>query len=90
MKTGRRRISLNKAIPLNQLGLFKPLVEQTVREMGVHWTDINVDYDPNMSQQYQVTSIPTLVILDRQGGVAYRHTGAMSKSQLEAAFNNFK
>ena len=28
---------------------FKPLVEQTVREMGVHWTDINVDYDPNMS-----------------------------------------
>lgn len=69
---------------------FKPLVEQTVREMGVHWTDINVDYDPNMSQQYQVTSIPTLVILDRQGSVAYRHTGAMSKSQLEAAFNNFK
>jgi len=69
---------------------FKPLVEQTVREMGVRWTDINVDYDPNMSQQYQVTSIPTLVILDRQGSVAYRHTGAMSKSQLEAAFNNFK
>ena len=35
---------------------FKPLVEQTVREMNIRWTDINVDYDPNMSQQYQVTS----------------------------------
>ena len=69
---------------------FKPLVEQTVREMRINWTDINVDYDPSASQQYQVTSIPTLVILDNQGNVAYRHTGAMSKSQLENAFNSFK
>ena len=69
---------------------FKPLVEQTVREMNVRWTDINVDYDPSASQQYQVTSIPTIILVDYQGNVLYRHTGAMSKSQLEAAFNNFK
>ena len=69
---------------------FKPLVEQTVREMNIRWTDINVDYDPNMSQKHQVTSIPTLVILDGQGNAVYRHTGAMSKGQLEAAFNSFK
>jgi thioredoxin-like negative regulator of GroEL len=69
---------------------FKPLVEQTTRELGVQWTDINVDYDPNISQKYQVTSIPTLVILNNQGEVAYRHTGVMAKSQLEAAFNTFK
>ncbi len=69
---------------------FKPLVEQTAKELGVSWTDINVDYDPSLSQQYQVTSIPTLVILDNQRNVLYRHTGAMAKSQLEAAFNNFK
>ena len=69
---------------------FKPLVEQTVRELNVKWTDINVDYDPNMSQQYQVTSIPTIILVDYQGNVLYRHTGAMSKSRLEAAFNNFK
>ena len=69
---------------------FKPLVEQTVKEMNVSWSDINVDYDPSLSQQYQVTSIPTLVILDNHKNVLYRHTGAMSKSQLEAAFNNFK
>lgn len=69
---------------------FKPLVEQTTKEMNVQWTDINVDYDPNMSQKYEVTSIPTIVILNNQGGVAWRHTGAMAKSQLEAAFNTFK
>ena len=69
---------------------FKPLVEQTVIEMKINWSDINVDYDPNMSQQYQVTSIPTIILVDYQGNVIYRHTGAMSKSQLEAAFNNFK
>ena len=69
---------------------FKPLVEQTVREMRLNWTDINVDYDPSASQQYQVTSIPTIILVDYQGNVLYRHTGAMSKSQLEAAFNHYK
>jgi|APGre2960657373_1045057.scaffolds.fasta_scaffold199749_2 thiol-disulfide isomerase/thioredoxin len=69
---------------------FKPLVEQTVKEMNVRWTDINVDYDPNMSQKYEVSSIPTIVIVDNQGGQLYKHTGVMAKSQLEAAFNNFK
>ena len=69
---------------------FKPLVEQTVREMRVNWSDINIDYDPSLSQQYQVTSIPTIVIIDNQGNAVYRHTGAMSKSQLEAAFNHYK
>jgi thioredoxin-like negative regulator of GroEL len=69
---------------------FKPVVEQTAREMGIQWTDINVDYDPSASQQYQVTSIPTIVILDNQGNVAYKRTGAMPKTQLEAAFNSFK
>ena len=69
---------------------FKPLVEQTVKEMGVRWTDINVDYDPNMSQKYEVNSIPTIVIVDNQGNQLYKHTGAMAKSQFEAAFNNFK
>jgi thioredoxin-like negative regulator of GroEL len=69
---------------------FKPLVEQTVREMNIRWTDINVDYDPSMSQKYEVTSIPTIILVDYQGNTVYRHTGAMSKGQLEAAFNNFK
>ena len=69
---------------------FKPLVEQTVREMNIRWTDINVDYDPSLSQKYEVSSIPTIVIIDNQGGQLYKHTGVMSKSQLENAFNSFK
>jgi thioredoxin-like negative regulator of GroEL len=69
---------------------FKPLVEQTVKELNIRWTDINIDYDPSMSQRHEVTSIPTLVILDGQGNTVHRHTGAMSKSQLEAVFNSLK
>jgi thioredoxin-like negative regulator of GroEL len=69
---------------------FKPLVEQTVKEMNVRWTDINVDYDPSLSQKYEVSSIPTIVIVDNQGGQLYKHTGVMSKSQLENAFNHYK
>jgi thioredoxin-like negative regulator of GroEL len=69
---------------------FKPLVEQTVKELNVRWTDINVDYDPSLSQKYEVTSIPTIVIVDHQGNAIYRNTGAMSKTQLEAALNQYK
>ena len=69
---------------------FKPLVEQTVKEMNVRWTDINVDYDPSLSQKYEVSSISTIVIIDNQGGQLYKQTGVMSKSQLENAFNHYK
>lgn len=69
---------------------FKPLVEQACRENGVGMSDINVDYDPNMSQKYEVTSIPTIVVLNNQGDIAYRHTGAMGKGQLDNMFNTFK
>ena len=69
---------------------FKPIVEEVSRELGVPINDINVDYDATFAQKYDVSSIPTLIILDGQGNVAYRKTGVLSKDQVRSAFNSFK
>ena len=69
---------------------FKPIVEEVSRELGVPINDINVDYDATFAQKYDVSSIPTLIILDGQGNVAYRKTGVLSKDQVRNAFNSFK
>ncbi len=69
---------------------FKPLVEEVARELGVKVNDINVDYDATFAQKYDVTSIPTLIILDGQGNVAYRKTGVLPKDQLKNALTSFK
>jgi thioredoxin 1 len=69
---------------------FKPIVEEVSRELGVPINDINVDYDATFAQKYDVSSIPTLIILDGQGNVGYRKTGVLSKDQVRNAFNSFK
>jgi len=69
---------------------FKPIVQEVSSELGVPINDINVDYDATFAQKYDVSSIPTLIILDGQGNVAYRKTGVLSKDQVRNAFNSFK
>jgi thioredoxin-related protein len=70
--------------------MFKPIVETASGELGVNINYINVDYDASFAERYSVTSVPTLIILDGQGQVAYRNSGVMSKDQLSRVLNQFK
>jgi len=69
---------------------FKPVLQQVTSELGISINDINVDYDAMYTEKYNVTSIPTLIILDNQGNVTYRNTGVISKALLETTFKNYK
>ena len=69
---------------------FKPIVQEVSSELGISVNDINVDYDATFAQKYDVTSIPTFIILDGQGNVAYRKTGVLSKDQVRNALTSFK
>jgi thiol-disulfide isomerase/thioredoxin len=69
---------------------FKPIVQEVSRELGIPVNDINVDYDATFAQKYDVTSIPTLIILDGYGNVAYRKTGVLGKDQVKNALTSFK
>jgi hypothetical protein len=70
--------------------MFKPVVEMVSGELGVNINYINIDYDASFAERYSVTSVPTLIILDGQGQVAYRNSGVMSKDQLSRVLNQFK
>jgi thioredoxin-related protein len=70
--------------------MFKPIVETASGELGVNINYINVDYDASFAERYSVTSVPTLIILDGQGQVAYRNSGVMAKDQLSRVLNQFK
>lgn len=69
---------------------FKPILQQVASELGIAVNDINVDYDAMYTEKYNVTSVPTLLILDYKGDVVFRNSGVMSKDQLIREFNTFK
>lgn len=70
--------------------MFKPVLQQVASELGIGINDINVDYDAMYTEKYNVTSVPTLLILDHQGIPLFRNSGVMSRDQLLKTFNQFK
>ena len=70
--------------------MFKPVLQQVASELGIGINDINVDYDAMYTEKYNVTSVPTILILDHQGNAIFRNSGVMSRDQLIKTFNQFK
>ena len=70
--------------------MFKPVLQQVASEMGIAINDINVDYDAMFTEKYNITSVPTLLILDDQGIPVFRNSGVISRDQLIREFNQFK
>ena len=70
--------------------MFKPVLQQVASELGIGINDINVDYDATFTEKYNITSVPTLLILDDQGIPVFRNSGVISRDQLIREFNQFK
>jgi thioredoxin-like negative regulator of GroEL len=54
---------------------------------GVKIKKVNCDYDTNLSQQYKVKSVPTLVLTDLGGNELGRKVGVQSKQQILDWYN---
>jgi thioredoxin 1 len=63
--------------------MFKPAFEDVVKsfdnEIDVH--KIDIDSDKNTPAQYNINSIPTIVMV-KDGAILFRKVGVMSKLQL--------
>ena len=70
--------------------MFKPVVQEVSRELGIAVNDINVDYDATYTEKYSITSVPTIIVVDNTGNVVFRNSGAMSKQQLSSTLASFK
>ncbi len=63
--------------------MVSPLVDQIAQERGdIKVGKINVDEEPELSQQFRIASIPTLMVF-KDGKVANQAVGALPKSMIE-------
>ena len=63
---------------------FKPLMESLQSEMSI--TFIDVDSSPQTTQQYNVRSVPTTIVI-QNGREIGRAIGAKSKEEIRALYN---
>lgn len=63
---------------------FKPIMEQVSQHYPV--TFINIDENPQLSSQYGIKSIPTLVYL-KDGQEVNKKSGVLSESQVKEIWN---
>ena len=70
--------------------VFKPVVDQVSQETRIPYQYIDVDSNPELSKNYNVTSIPTIVVTDDSGTVYQRRSGAVSKQVLTQLFQTRK
>ncbi len=62
--------------------MVAPIVEQIAEEReDIKVCKINVDEEPELSNQYRIMSIPTLMVF-RNGEIVNQSVGARSKSQI--------
>lgn len=65
-----------------------PELEKLKAKLGdeVRILKVDVDKNPDVSAQFGVRSIPTMILF-REGEVLWRNTGAMPAPQIETALN---
>lgn len=70
--------------------MMHPILEQLKATVGDKLRIIKVDVDKhnNVAAQYQVQSVPTLMLF-RRGELLYRESGVMQKSELMALLDPF-
>lgn len=69
--------------PCKQLA---PIVNNLISE-GLPITKIDVDSNPDLSAQYSVRSIPTMVVLDENGIEVNKVSGARSSDEIKNLLN---
>jgi thioredoxin 1 len=68
--------------PCKMLG---PIMEQVAKQVPVN--KVNVDYEVTLTKQYNVTSIPTVILVDN-GVEKTRFTGVKPINDIVNIFNN--
>ena len=62
-------------------------MEHLAKEGKINMKKVNVDYDASLSQQYNIKSVPTMVLTDLGGTEIKRSTGQMSEVQIMEFYN---
>jgi thioredoxin 1 len=68
-----------------------PILVELKSKIGNHATIVKIDVDknPQVAGQYQIQSVPTLMIF-KQGNLLWRQSGVLPAKQLEEKLMQFK
>lgn len=68
---------------------LSPIVQQVAKELGdqIKVIKVDVDRNPAAAQQFQIRSVPTLIIF-KGGQVLWRKAGLMTKRELISTIQN--
>jgi predicted transcriptional regulator len=69
---------------------MKPVAQQVCQEQDMPISFIDVEQDGSMKTQYNITSVPTIIVLDSSNNVALRHTGAVPRPQFQRMIQSVK
>jgi len=60
-----------------------PVLRDWVEEYDANWIHARDLADPPVTQRFEVSGIPTYVILDKEGEIRFRHVGPVSALKLK-------
>lgn len=69
---------------------FKPIVMSVCSTMGVQLDMYDAIERQDLANQYGVSSVPTLIIMNSSGAVIGRQTGAMPKAQFQETLTRYQ
>lgn len=64
----------------NPCKLMNPIIDEIEKEYGLKIQRINVDEDTAMVQQYNISSVPTYILLKEDGEIVNFVVGAKAKA----------
>jgi thioredoxin 1 len=67
-----------------------PIISELAKEVGdkARIIKIDIDKNPQIAQQYQVRSVPTLALF-KNGTMLWKQSGVQSKEQLKNIINQY-
>ena len=67
--------------------VMTPLIEQMGKQGRIKVRKVNVDYDAQLPQQYNIKSVPTMALTDLDGKEISRKVGQLSEQQILDWYN---
>lgn len=62
----------------------------TLEDLHLPYTNVNVDEDEDLVDQYKIRNIPVLIFADDEGNVLKRLVGAVSKDTILDTYNSLQ